>query len=159
MNIPLRYIPRSLSSRDRKTQKKHITKLKNSYRKKQYLNRPKLKSFKSKESIHVTRAKKIYKVNKIVPSIHLAKKTQCSLGTLRKISKKGKGAYYSSGSRPNQSAHSWARARLASAISGGNASISDFQLLSNGCKPYSKPLTMARKTCKKHNKKCVQKHI
>jgi len=38
-----------------------------------------------------------------------------------KIIMKGKGAYYSSGSRPNQTAYSWGLARLASVIMGGNA--------------------------------------
>jgi len=38
-----------------------------------------------------------------------------------KILDKGKGAYYSSGSRPNQTAESWAYARLASVIMGGGA--------------------------------------
>ena len=159
MNIPQHYIPKVLSTRDKKTQKTHIKKLKKNYTQKHYLNRPKLKSFKSKESPHVVRAKKMYKVGVIKPSKELARKTKCSLGTLRKIAKKGKGAYYSSGSRPNQTAHSWARARLASAVSGGNASISDFHLLSKGCTPKSKALRLARKTCKKQNKKCVQKHI
>jgi len=159
MNIPQHYIPKVLSPRDKKTQKTHIKKLKKNYTQKHYLNRPKLKSFKSKESPHVVRAKKMYKVGVIKPSKELARKTKCSLGTLRKIAKKGKGAYYSSGSRPNQTAHSWARARLASAVSGGNASISDFHLLSKGCTPKSKALRLARKTCKKQNKKCVQKHI
>ena len=37
------------------------------------------------------------------------------------ILKKGRGAYYSSGSRPNQSSSSWAYARLASVITGGKA--------------------------------------
>ena len=36
-----------------------------------------------------------------------------------KIIMKGKGAYYSSGSRPNQTAHSWGLARLASVILNG----------------------------------------
>ena len=159
MNIPQHYIPKGLTKKDRKTQKAHIEKLRKSYRRNRYLNRPKLKSFKSKESPHVVRAKKMYRVSTIQPSKELAQKTKCSLGTLRKISKKGKGAYYSSGSRPNQTAHSWARARLASAVSGGNASISDYHLLSKGCKPSSKALRLANKTCKKQNKKCVQKHI
>jgi len=159
MNIPQHYIPKVLSTRDKKTQKSHIKKLKKNYTQKRYLNRPKLKSFKSKESPHIIRAKKLYKVRVIKPSKELARKTKCSLGTLRKIAKKGKGAYYSSGSRPNQTAHSWARARLASAVSGGNASISDYHLLQKGCKPASKALRLARKTCKKQNKKCVQKHI
>ena len=37
------------------------------------------------------------------------------------IIKKGQGAYYSSGSRPNQTPHSWGYARLGSSISGGKA--------------------------------------
>jgi len=40
---------------------------------------------------------------------------------VKQIVKKGKGAYYSSGSRPNQIPHSWGYTRLASAITGGNA--------------------------------------
>lgn len=37
------------------------------------------------------------------------------------ILKKGRGAFYSSGSRPNQNSSSWAYARLASVIVGGPA--------------------------------------
>ncbi len=40
---------------------------------------------------------------------------------MNKILDKGRGAYYSSGSRPNQTAESWALARLASVITGGDA--------------------------------------
>ena len=43
------------------------------------------------------------------------------ISLLDKILSKGRGAYYSSGSRPNQTADSWARARLASVIMGGKA--------------------------------------
>tara|TARA_R110000765_G_scaffold393776_1_gene487208 strand:- start:2 stop:394 length:393 start_codon:yes stop_codon:yes gene_type:complete len=39
----------------------------------------------------------------------------------RKIKEKGMGAYYSGGSRPNQTPSSWAFARLASVIVGGPA--------------------------------------
>ncbi len=38
-----------------------------------------------------------------------------------KIIMKGKGAFFSSGSRPNQTPYSWGLARLASVIMGGNA--------------------------------------
>jgi len=38
-----------------------------------------------------------------------------------KIIMKGKGAYFSSGSKPNQTPYSWGLARLASVIMGGNA--------------------------------------
>ncbi len=35
------------------------------------------------------------------------------------VVRKGKGAYYSSGSRPNQTSESWGRARMYSYIMGG----------------------------------------
>jgi hypothetical protein len=42
---------------------------------------------------------------------------------------KGRAAYASSGSRPNVSAEAWARARLASALTGGKAAKVDKELL------------------------------
>ena len=78
-------------------------------------------SFKNKKSNHITNAEKIYKIKKIFPNKSLAKKTGCSIDSLKKIVKKGMGAYYSSGSRPNQTKESWAYARLASVIMGGAA--------------------------------------
>ena len=91
----------------------------------------------------------LYKIKSIRPSAELARKTKCKRSALEKIVSKGRGAYYSSGSRPNQTAESWGRARLASAISGGNAAISDFHVLKEGCKPGSKALKLANKTRKK----------
>jgi len=86
----------------------------------------------------------MYKVDKVVPNKELAKKTGCTLKTLKDIVRKGEGAYYSSGSRPNQTAHSWAYARLASAITGGKASLVDIHLLRKGCDPRtSKALKLA----------------
>ena len=38
---------------------------------------------------------------------------------LEEIMKKGKGAYFSSGSRPNQTAFSWGLGRVASVLTGG----------------------------------------
>ena len=40
-------------------------------------------------------------------------------GALKAVVKKGMGAYYSSGSRPNQTAESWGKARMYSYIMGG----------------------------------------
>ena len=45
-----------------------------------------------------------------------------------KILAKGRGAYYSSGSRPNQTPESWARARLASVIMNGPARKVDIDI-------------------------------
>lgn len=152
LNVPKRYIPKILSTRDTKKQKQYLRKSRKLYKKGIYYERPKVKSFKSKPSPHINNAQKIYKIDKIAPSAELAKKTQCSQEALEKIVNKGRGAYFSSGSRPNQTAESWGIARLASSISGGNASIVDYHILSDGCKPTSKALKMANRTCKKQNK-------
>ena len=40
-------------------------------------------------------------------------------GALDEVFKKGEGAYYSSGSRPNQTPESWGKARVASVLVGG----------------------------------------
>jgi hypothetical protein len=151
-NIIERYIPQILSKKDLKTQKKNIIKSRKLYKKGKYYQRPKVKSFKSRKSNHLSRARKLYGIDKIVPSKELAKKTQCSQEALEKIVNKGRGAYYSSGSRPNQTAESWGLARLASSVSGGNASIVDYHILKSGCKKTSKALRLANKTCKKQGK-------
>ena len=151
-NIIERYIPQILSKKDLKTQKKNIIKSRKLYKKGKYYQRPKVKSFKSRKSNHLSRARKLYRIDKIVPSKELAEKTQCSQEALEKIVNKGRGAYYSSGSRPNQTAESWGLARLASSVSGGNASIVDYHILKSGCKKTSKALRLANKTCKKQGK-------
>ena len=80
----------------------------------------------------------------------LAKKTSCKPSALSKIVKKGQGAYFSSGSRPNQTAHSWGMARLASSITGGKAAAVDYNILEKGCSKNSKALKLAKKSRKKH---------
>jgi hypothetical protein len=79
-----------------------------------------------------------------MPSKKLEKKTKCSLKGLKAIVKKGAGAYYSSGSRPSQTSQSWAYARLASALTGGNSSKVDYHILKEHCKSSSKALKLAR---------------
>ena len=150
MKYPIRYIPNYLSFNDKQFQKQELNKSKKAYKKKEYYQRKKVKSFKSKESNHIKKAKKIYNVNEISPSKNLSKKTGCSTKALRQIVKKGQGAYYSSGSRPNQTAHSWGIARLASSITGGKASVVDYKILKNGCKKNSKALRLAKTAKKKH---------
>ena len=147
---PKRYIPKSLSLSDKKLQKKQLNKSRTHYENKQYHTREKVKSFKSKPSNHIQNAKEIYNINKVNPSATLARKTGCSIKVLTKIMKKGQGAYYSSGSRPNQTAHSWGKARLASAITGGKAAALEYSLLKSGCKPSSKALKLALKAKKTH---------
>lgn len=143
MKYNKRYIPNTLTKKDKKKQYNMLRKSSRLYPKAKYFTRKKLKSFTSKVSPHITRARKIYGIDKITASKKLAKKSGCSLSTLRKIVKKGQGAYYSSGSRPNQTPHSWGRARLASAITGGKSSQIDYKLLESGCTKNSKALKLA----------------
>lgn len=148
--VPIKYLPKKLTKKDRKKYSRELRKSRKAYKKRNYVTRKRVKSFKSKKSSHVLNAQKIYDIDKITASPTLARKTGCSVKTLKKIVKKGQGAYYSSGSRPNQTGHSWGRARLASAITGGKSAAVDYNILEEGCKPNSKALRLAKKARKKH---------
>lgn len=140
--VPKRYVPKQLTRRDRKKAMCELHKSRKSYKKGIYYTRKKVKSFKSRPSKHVRTMKKMYgttKVNKV-----LAHRTGCSIQTLNKIINKGMGAYFSSGSRPNQTAQSWGIARLASSVTGGKSSGVDYKLLKEGCKKNSKALKLAK---------------
>ena len=150
ISYPVKYLPPSLTRKDRKKEAKYLAKSRKLYKKGQYFTRPKVSSYKSKTSKHILKARKIYNIKEIIPSKELALKTGCSVEALDKIVKKGEGAYYSSGSRPNQTAHSWGYARLASAITGGKSAAIDFNILESGCKHNSKALKLARQSRKKH---------
>ena len=150
MRINLRYLPKSLTSKDKKSQLKELIKSRKLYKKGKYYTRKIKPSFKSKKSHYITDAEKIYKVDSIGPTSALAKATGCSKTALSKIVKKGQGAYFSSGSRPNQSAQSWGFARLASAITAGKAAAVDYNILEKGCKHNSKALSLAKKAKKKY---------
>ena len=150
IKINKRYVPKRLSKKDKHKQVKMINKSKQMYKNKKYFTRKKLKSFKSHKSNHIINAQRMYKIDSIKPSQELSKQTKCSIGTLQKIMKKGQGAYFSSGSRPNQTAHSWGIARLASAITGGKSSAVDYKLLEEGCAKNSKALTLAKKSKEKY---------
>ena len=150
MKINLRYLPKRLTKKDRKSQSKMLMKSRRLYKKGQYYTRKAVSSIKSKKSPHILKAMKIYDVNKIGATNELAKATGCSKSALAKIINKGEGAYYSSGSRPNQTAQSWGLARLASSITSGKAAAVDYNILEEGCKTNSKALTLAKKSKRKH---------
>ena len=94
----------------------------------------------------MTKAKQEFSVDAIVPSVKLAKATGCTRKAMGKIVDKGEGAYYSAGSRPNQTGASWGRARLASALVGGPAARIDWHVLKDGCKPTGKTRRLIQKT-------------
>lgn len=151
-HVPGRYAPKNLTKRDRKKQLNNLRKSRKLYKKGVYFTRPKIASFPNKKSPHLEHAYKKYGVNNMAPSRKLVKATKCNVKTLKKIISKGEGAYFSSGSRPSQTAQSWGYARLASSLTGGNASIVDFHLLNEGCQSDSVALKLAKQTCRKQNK-------
>lgn len=152
MRIPLRYIPKNLSRNDKIKQRNALVRARKEYKKGNYVIRKPLKTFKNKQSHHVTNAQKLYGIDSIKPNKLLARKTKCNIKGLQKIFRKGQGAYYSSGSRPNQTPHSWAYARLASSISGGKASAVDYKILEEFCDRSSKALHLAKNASKRYKK-------
>jgi hypothetical protein len=152
--ITLRYLPKKLTKNDREKQTKMLLKSRKLYKEGKYYIRDQVNSFKSKPSKYVSKARKIYKIpkNKAVSPKTLSKPTKCSKKALEQIVKKGEGAYYSSGSRPNQTAQSWGIARLASAVTAGKAAAVDYSILKKGCKPTSPALKRANIAKKKHNR-------
>jgi hypothetical protein len=150
IRVPVRYLPKVLTKKDKEKQSKMLVRSQKLYKKHKYYTRKKVASFHSKPSNHITNARKIYGIDSISPNKELAKKTGCSIQALKKIVQKGEGAYFSSGSRPNQTAQSWGLARLASAVTGGKASAVDYNILEEGCDHKKKAFLFAKKSIKKY---------
>jgi len=112
--IPKQYLA-GLSRDNREKQLKALKASRKAYREGVYIPRPKLASFESKKSRHVVDFERRYNT-KITDLKSVARVTGVPVPALEKIIKKGMGAYYSGGSRPNQTAHSWAYARLGSVL-------------------------------------------
>tara|TARA_S200002703_G_scaffold26662_2_gene22940 strand:- start:2407 stop:2787 length:381 start_codon:yes stop_codon:yes gene_type:complete len=110
MSIPKKYLPDTLTKEDREKQKKSIEEGK---------DRPKVDSYKSKRSKFVVAFEKKY--DTVITDDDFISKNIISKEGIKQILAKGMAAYYSSGSRPNQTKESWSRARLASVIMGGKA--------------------------------------
>jgi hypothetical protein len=149
--VPIRYIPNNLTKKDKKTIKKMLEKSRSLYKQQKYYTRKNVSSFKSKPSNHVIVAKKLYNINKVTPNKELSLKTGCSISSLKKIVEKGEGAYYSSGSRPNQTPQSWGLARLASSITAGKSAAVDYDILKKGCNHKKKAFLLANKAKQKYN--------
>lgn len=146
----LRYLPKKLTQKDKKKQMSMLSKSKKMYKQGKYFTRKSVNSFKSKPSSHVIKAKKMYNVDKIGSTDELSKKTGCSKEALAKIISKGEGAYYSSGSRPNQTPQSWGIARLASSLTSGKSAAVDYNILTEGCKHGSKGYKSAQNAKRKY---------
>lgn len=148
--FPVRYLPSGLTKKDKKKQIKMLMKSKKLYKKNKYYTRKHLSSYKNKKSNHILNARKIYNIQNVKPTKELAMKTGCKLSALKKIVKKGEGAYFSSGSRPNQTAQSWGLARLASSITSGKSAAVDYDIIKKGCNHKKKAFILANKSRKKY---------
>tara|TARA_R110002124_G_scaffold101930_1_gene249741 strand:+ start:3060 stop:3503 length:444 start_codon:yes stop_codon:yes gene_type:complete len=112
-NIPKRYLPDTLTPSQRKKQIKSIF---------EGTDRPKLdvKPRKSSNTILFNKkyGKRFDKLKGGKSVDNIAKVVGLPYKALKEVFEKGEGAYYSSGSRPNQSAQSWAYGRLYAYIMG-----------------------------------------
>ena len=107
---------KGLSAEDKKKQIKSI---------KEKTDRPKVDA-KYKRSSHAEAFEKKY--NKKITNDSFISANIISQAGIDKILSKGRGAYYSSGSRPNTTPEQWARARLASVIMNGPARKVDLKI-------------------------------
>ena len=120
---PKRYTA-GLSKEDKKKQKKQLDKSTADYKKGKLTERKKLESYKPKKSSYVEEVKEKtglpINVDKLADKFSRSdtRKKELKKG-FEEVIDKGKGAYYSSGSRPNQTPDSWGKARLASVLVGG----------------------------------------
>ena len=58
IKVPLRYLPKSVTSRDRKKLSRMLVKSRKLYKKGKYYSRKSVASYKNKKSNHITNAKK-----------------------------------------------------------------------------------------------------
>ena len=84
VNVPKTYLPKTLTRRDRAKQRKALRKSRKDYRRGKYYQRPRVRSFRSKESKWVVRAKKEFGVDAIVPSKALARVYRLTRGDFSK---------------------------------------------------------------------------
>ena len=150
IKFPIRYLPKMLPKKDKQKQINMLLKSKKLYKKHKYYTRKNILSYRNKKSNHISNARKIYTIKNITPNKELALKTGCKLEALHQIVKKGEGAYYSSGSRPNQTPQSWGLARLASSLTSGKSAAVDYDIIKKGCNHKKKAFILANKSRKKY---------
>lgn len=158
IRLPIRYVPFGLTKKDQQSQKQMLMKSRRLYKKGKYYTRKIVPSFHSRPSKHLAVARKTYRVRSVYPSKELAKATGCSIDALERIVEKGEGAYFSSGSRPNQTGQSWGIARLASAITGGKAAAVDYNILESGCNHRKRAFQLAKQARDKYGRGTGKTH-
>ena len=125
--LPSKYYS-NLTKKEKQAQLKELKKSRDLYKKEIYYTRKKMPSFVSLTSPHIKKFEKKYQAT-ITDLKAVSKATNVPIKALDKIVNKGMGAYYSSGSRPNQNPWSWGYARLASVLTHGKAYKIDKHIL------------------------------
>ncbi len=148
MRIPVRYLPKKLTRKDKSKQVRMLMRSRRLYKSNKYYTRKEIPSYKSKTSNHIVDARRIYNIKNVAPNKELAMKTGCTLSALNKIVSKGEGAYYSSGSRPNQTPQSWGIARLASSLTAGKSAAVDYDIIKKGCNHKKRAFILANRAKK-----------
>jgi hypothetical protein len=148
MRIPVRYLPKKLTRKDKSKQVRMLMRSRRLYKSNKYYTRKEVPSYKSKTSNHIVDARRIYNIQNVAPNKELAMKTGCTLSALNKIVSKGEGAYYSSGSRPNQTPQSWGIARLASSLTAGKSAAVDYDIIKKGCNHKKRAFILANRAKK-----------
>lgn len=148
MRIPVRYLPKKLTRKDKSKQVRMLMRSRRLYKSNKYYTRKEIPSYKSKTSNHIVDARRIYNIQNVAPNKELAMKTGCTLSALNKIVSKGEGAYYSSGSRPNQTPQSWGIARLASSLTAGKSAAVDYDIIKKGCNHKKRAFILANRAKK-----------
>ena len=150
VRFPMRYLPKMLSDTDKQKQSRMLLKSKKLYKQGKYYTRKNVPSYKNVKSRHLDNARKIYGIENLTPNAELARKTGCELSALQQIVNTREGAYYSSGSRPNQTPRSWGLARLASSLTAGKAAAVDYHILEQGCNHKKKAFLLANQSRRKY---------
>ena len=136
--FPKKYY-QGLSKKDKEKQINELKKSKELYKKGVFVGRTNKSSFKSQKSAHIVEFEEKYGIS-INDKKGVYKSTGITPKAQDEIISKGMGAFYSSGSRPNQSAQSWALARLASVIlKHGAYKVDRHILIEHKCDNIKKP--------------------
>ena len=68
MKIPIRYLPKRLTRKDKSKQVRMLMMSRRLYKKNTYYTRKDVRSYKSKTSNHIVDARRIYKISNVAPS-------------------------------------------------------------------------------------------
>ena len=139
---------KGLDKKDTKKHKKYILDRRKSAKKGEFISRNlELKSYKYKKSRNVLSFERKYGV-KITDMKGIERKVGLPVKAQKEILDKGKGAFFSSGSRPGQTPQSWAYGRLASVILKKGAYKYDKHILDKYNVKLKKPVKKIKKSVK-----------